>query len=184
MGIIFGIVALISAITSTAMQITTANRQAKSQAEVAEANLEQQLEQEQERQRQINKKSQAEKANLRRQAMREQAKVRVSAGEAGVFGSVSSLRQDIDAWQNYGYDVSMVEQNRQNNIEQSVYNQEAYITQAEGLGAQANASYTGPAATLGSIALAGTVGAASGYAAGSNLKSSSIKDKPKLGIEG
>ena len=173
MGVFAVVMAIVTAITaaaSTAMQISIANKQAKAQAEAAEANLEQQIAQEQESQRQLNKKSQVEKAERQRQALREQAKVRVSAGEAGIYGSVSSMRQEIDAWQNYGYDVSLIEQNRENGVQQSEYMVDAYSTQAEGIGNQAKASYTGPGMAISSIGLAGVSGAASGYTAAKTTK--------------
>jgi ribosomal protein L9 len=175
--VVSAIIAAVTAAASTAMQISVANKQAKAQADAAEANLEQQLKQEQENQRQVNKKSQAEKTERQRQALREQAMVRVSAGEAGIYGSVTSMRSEIDAWQNYGYDASLLEQNRENSIQQSEYMMDAYTTQAEGVGKQAAASYTGTGMALGSIALAGAGGGASGYAAGSSVKSS------KLGVD-
>lgn len=181
--IISAIIMAITAAASTAMSISAANKQAKAQADAAEANLKQQVDQEQLRQEQINEKAQVEKATRRRQALREQAKIRVAAGEAGALGGSTAERQDINAWQQYGFDVSMTEQNRLNSIQQSEYAKSAYATQAEGIGDQAAASYTGAAGALASIGLASGSAFASGYASGKGGSTTGSPYKNDMGVK-
>lgn len=177
--IISAIIMAVTAAASTAMSIQAANKQAKAQADAAQANLDQQVKQEQLKQQQANQQSQSDKAVRRRQALREQAKIRVASGEAGILGGASAERQDINAWQQYGFDAGIIEQNRENVMQQSVYATEAYGTQAEGIANQAKASYTGTAGALASIGLAGASGAAAGYTAGKG----GSKSTSKMGVE-
>lgn len=119
------------------------------------------------REEQIRSQEQLQRFERYRQAQREEAKVRVAAGEAGVLGGVSPARSVINAWMQNGYDQGIISANADNQIEQTETEKQSIYAQAQSAINKAKASVTNP--FFGTLQVG--MSALSGYALGGKLDS-------------
>ena len=149
----------LSAVT-TAVQISAQNRIASAQAEAAEKAAETDLHLLELQEDQIIDQKNQEINERRMQAMREQAQLRVSFGEAGVLGN-SPLRQLHTALLQSEKDVAQIESNKQDQLLQNQFERERVAARGQGRINQAESRMSGP---LSSALQIGTSAAKSGLA--------------------
>lgn len=110
-----------------------------------------------------NEKAQIDKWKRRQQAMREQSKIIVGAGEAGVIGGVSPVRAIVNSMMQSSIDVGLTEANRQNQMEMVKLQNEATYNQAKARISQAEAMAVSPFMAMLQVSMSGAQGFASGY---------------------
>jgi hypothetical protein len=67
---------------------------------------------------QVRSQAQLDRFERRRQAAREESKLRVASGDAGILGGVSPARNIVNAWQQSGFDVGIISTNENNQVNQ------------------------------------------------------------------
>lgn len=117
------------------------------------------------KQSQINSKSALEKFERERQALREQSKLLVASGEAGILGGVSPARAIVVSQEQAGFDEGILEANRANAIQQTVIEGNSIYTATQGRLNQARSMAVNPFMAALQIGTAG----AKGWVAGSYL---------------
>jgi len=121
---------------------------------------------------QIANKGVEEATQRQLQAMREQATLRASFGDAGVMGN-STIRQLNNALVQSGYDIGNINANTKAGISQAEANKTSvYITEKARI-KRAKSSIPNPWIRMLQIGMAGAGGAAQGFALGSALSSPS-----------
>lgn len=156
-------------IANTSAQIVQQNKMAEATAKTAakQAELDYQILEEQKQE--IKEQAGLEAFERQRQALREEAKIRVAAGEAGVLGN-SILRQLNDSLLQAGYDIGIIEANKEAQLNQASLEQAASLSRANSVIANAKASSVRPLQAVFNIGYAGLSGALAGYSAGKKLK--------------
>ncbi len=153
----------------TGLQIAQQNKVAaatmKAAANEAKTNI-QLLEQ---RKQEEQQKADVESFERMRQALREEAKVRVAAGEAGALGN-SVLRQLNDAMLQAGYDIGLIQTNKEMALRQIQAQQTAEAQKAKGRIKAAKASTMSPLAAGLSIGISAGLGGLQGYTTAKSLK--------------
>jgi len=156
-------------IANTSAQIVQQNKTAEATAKAAakQAELDYQILEEQKQE--IKEQAELEAFERQRQALREEAKIRVAAGEAGVLGN-SILRQLNNSLLQAGYDIDIIEANKEAQLAQASREQTASVSRANSVIANAKASSVGPLQAAISMGSAGFSGGLAGYTAGKRLK--------------
>ncbi len=152
----------------TMMQIGQQNQMAGQIAESAQEAAATDYSILQQRQTQINEQAALEAFERQRQSLKEQAKIRVAAGEAGVLGN-SPLREVENAMFQGAYDKSIIETNRINQIIQAQQAKQNVYTQVQSRLNYAESLTTNP--FLGVLQIGSNIGGSflSGYAIGKQL---------------
>ncbi len=160
----------IASMGSTYMGMKQRNEAAEAQAEAAAEAAEKDLQLLEERKEQVKEKTNQQIDQRKLQAMREQAQLRVSFGEAGVLGN-SPLRQLHTSLIQAGQDIATMEGNEEQQLEQIEAEQEAVAAKARGRKNRAESSITGPLSSSLKIGMSGLQGGLSGWETGKNLVS-------------
>lgn len=149
---------------TTAVTISESNKTAKQNARAQRDSALLQIEANKLAAEQVKDKHALEEFERRRQAIREEAKLRVAAGESGIAGNTPA-RQIMNVFMQEGFDLGIMEQNMENQITQNNLQQRAIVNQGESAiaGSMAKGSYgLNAAMQIGSSA-------AQGAALGQNL---------------
>lgn len=133
------------------------NEQAKAQEKAAQDNYNAQMQQEAQKQTQINQGAAQQENERVRAAMIEQGRLRVASGEAGIGGN-SPDAQLRESMFNEGTDITTIENNRRNGILQTGNEANSLRAKAQGIVNTSNR----PSALGTGLTIAGQVG---GYAA-------------------
>lgn len=139
------------------------NEAAGKMARSANESLQMQYEALAKRERQVNDKASMDKLARSRQALREQSKLRVAMGEAGIMGGASPVRLLNDAMVQSTFDKGIIDQNKENRIDQIQYQKKQAYSQANARIARAESMVSSPLMSTLSIGMAGLKGFASGY---------------------
>lgn len=127
----------------SAFQYMAGQSQAESQYAAQAAATKQSYEQIADKQQQINQQAALNESERTKQGMLERAKIATIAGESGALG-LSSDRLINDSFMQQGVDVSSIEQNRQNSIQEAEWKME----QAQAKGSAANLETASKAPSL------------------------------------
>lgn len=154
--------AAMSAISKGA-ELGKKNEMAEKMGQSASDSLQMQYEALAKRERQVNDKASMDKLARSRQALREQSKLRVAMGEAGIMGGASPVRLLNDAMIQGTFDKGIIDQNKENRIDQIQYQKKQAYSQANARIARAESMVSSPLMSTMSIGMAGLKGFASGY---------------------
>lgn len=80
---------------------------------------------------QINDDANLKVFERKRQALRQYATMKTVAGESGGLGGVSPVRNMMNSWMQSGYDIGILETNRENQLEQVQYEKQAAYSSAQ-----------------------------------------------------
>jgi hypothetical protein len=152
---------------SKSMEIVNTNNAMEQSAENTIDSYNAQIEALSKRAEGISDQAALDKLERQRQAMREQARIRVAAGEAGVGGGQSTQLRLADALFQSGYDIGIIEHNKDANLDQVEYQMESARRSADNRLASYEATSYGPLESFMGIASSTAQGAASGYMMGS-----------------
>lgn len=158
-------VGVLSAATS-AFSIVEKNKAAKQNAKAQLQSTMLQLETNRLAAEQVKDKHALEEFERRRQTLREEAKLRVAAGESGISGGNTPSRLVMNAFMQEGFDLGIMEQNLENSIEQRNLQQRSIVAQGESAIAKATSKGSYGLNAVGKIGLAAT----EGYELGAKLK--------------
>lgn len=128
---------------STAYSFYEGNQQAQAGVDAAEAAAKADMDLLKTQSQQINASASVDTLERQRQGMREQAKIRTAAGEAGAFGN-SALRMLNNSMLQEGHDTGIIEANRENAVNQNVAQGGAVNAQFQSRHNDAMSSYTNP----------------------------------------
>jgi hypothetical protein len=128
---------------STAYSVYQGNQQAQAGVAAAEAAAAADRDLLGKQASQINASASMDKLERQRQGMREQAKIRTAAGEAGALGN-STLRMLNNSMLQEGHDTGIVESNRQNAMDQNQARGGAVNAELQSRTNEAMSHYTNP----------------------------------------
>lgn len=166
-----GAVMAVAAVASKTAEISSTNAAAKRSAESAANSANLSYEALRGQAVQTNTKAQLESFERQRQAIREQSKLLVAAGESGVLGGVSPARAIIDSAMQGSIDVGLINENRENALDQIELKNKQVYAEADTRIKAAKASAVSPFMSFLKIGYAGAQGFASGYMMGNGLSS-------------
>lgn len=155
----------IASAASTAISIKQQNDQASAMEQAAITEYGNNLQQQEIQNRQISEVKGQQVSERAKESLRQRAKLRVLSGESGLQGAtINRLNQEIDYKE--GYDLSIIEQNFQNqNIQTYFQNKSIESNTKSQLNQAASMKTTGVGAGL-QIGLSAASGAISGYSTG------------------
>ena len=165
------VIMAIAAAGSTAASIHSNNQQAKAAVDAANKAADADYAALEQQQREGMDAAAVERMERIRQGLRERAALRVNSGEAGLAGVTPALTQETSLFQE-GYDLSIIEQNKNNRLLQGARTANSIRATNEGRLGEARSRMTSGTMAALQIGLAGTSGAMQGYSMGTQMKRS------------